>query len=129
VQRIISGPGLPDYQQKPEKLGQVILKDEVWKDLGEAMRLVVSSGTGVTAQIAGLDIAGKTGTAQNSSGKDHAWFISFAARPGQPAEVAVAVLVENGGHGSSAAVPIARSVMMAAYGMDNQKLSNLQERF
>ena len=125
VERITSGQDMPEYRQKPEQLGQVELKDEVWKDVKEGMRLAVSSGTGVAAKIAGLDVAGKTGTAQNPAGRDHAWFISFAARPGQPSEVAVAVLVENGGHGASVAAPIARSVMMAAYGMEDKKAENL----
>ncbi len=125
VERIAPGPGLPEYRQKPEILGQVILKDEVWKDVEEAMSLVISSGTGAAAKIAGLEVAGKTGTAQNPAGQDHAWFISFAARSGEPSEVAVAVLVENGGHGATVAAPIARSVMMAAYGMDEKKASNL----
>ncbi len=115
----------PDYRQAPEKMGQVTLRDEVWDELHGAMRMVVSSGTGVAARIAGLDVAGKTGTAQNSSGSDHAWFISYAARPGEPAAVAVAVLVENGGHGASAAGPIARAVMMAAYGLQDKKAEQL----
>jgi penicillin-binding protein 2 len=120
IDHITYADGRPEYRQSPEKLGQVALKDAVWEDLHGAMSLVVSSGTGVAAQIAGLQVAGKTGTAQNP-GVDHAWFIAYAARPGEPAGVAVAVLVENGGHGGAA--PIARAVMMAAYGMEDKKPS------
>ncbi|MBI5209229.1 MAG: penicillin-binding protein 2 [Elusimicrobia bacterium] len=114
--RIEYAGGRPEYKQTPERAGTVPMKDATWSSLHEAMRLVVSSGTGRPAQIPGLEVYGKTGTAQNP-GKDHAWFVSFAARPGEVPPVAVAVLVENGEHGSSAAGPIARSVMMAAFGM------------
>ena len=61
------------------------------------MEVTVSSGTGDRRGVPGLVVAGKTGTAQNPHGKDDAWFISFAARPGEPASIAIAVLVENGG--------------------------------
>ena len=121
INRIEYSDGRPEVKQSPEKLGQVALKDEVWQDLREALRLVVSSGTGAAARIPGLEVGGKTGTAQNPAGPDHAWFISFAARPGEAPEVAVAVLVEHGLHGSSAAGPIARAVMMAAYGIEDKK--------
>ncbi|MBI3551971.1 MAG: penicillin-binding protein 2 [Elusimicrobia bacterium] len=114
---------LPEGRQefgKPEKLGSVVLKDYVWKELQDGMALVVSSGTGVPAQIRGLDVRGKTGTAQNSGGDDHAWFVSYAERPGEQPAVAVAVLVENGGHGASVAAPIARSMIMAAYRLEDR---------
>ena len=77
---------------------------------------MINTGTGRSAKIEGAEVFGKTGTAQNPQGKDHAWFVSFAQMPGEPAEIAVAVLVEHGLHGASAAGPIAREVMMAALG-------------
>lgn len=117
--RIAYSEGGPEYKQKPEKTGAVALNDQTWNQLQEAMRLVVSSGTGRPAQIPGIDIYGKTGTAQNPGG-DHAWFVSYAARPGEPASVAVAVIVENGGHGSSVAAPIARDIYLAAFGLDEK---------
>ncbi len=122
--RVVYADGRPEYKQKPEKLGQVALKDSVWRDLRDAMRLVVSSGTGKSALIEGLDVVGKTGTAQNSAGDDHAWFIAYAARPGEPSAVAVVVLVENGGHGSSVAAPIAKRIMMAAYGIPEKRTAS-----
>jgi penicillin-binding protein 2 len=75
-----------------------------------AMESVVSdpTGTGGQARVDSISVAGKTGTAQNPHGKDHALFIGFA--PVESPRIAVAVLVENAGHGSTAAAPIARKV-------------------
>jgi penicillin-binding protein 2 len=63
-------------------------------------------GTGRSSRVAGMRAAGKTGTAQNPHGEDHAWFIGYA--PANDPEVAIAVVVENSGHGGAIAAPIAR---------------------
>ena len=73
---------------------------------------VVKNGTGSGAQIGGIVVAGKTGTAENPLGASHAWFIGFA--PAFDPQVAIAVVVENGGSGGSIAAPIARQVMAQA---------------
>jgi penicillin-binding protein 2 len=70
-----------------------------------ALRRVVDAGTGGAARIAGVPVAGKTGTAQNPHGQDHAWFMCFA--PAHAPEVAVAVILENAGHGGSQSAPVA----------------------
>jgi len=62
-------------------------------------------GTGGAARVAGIQVAGKTGTAQNPHGKDHAWFIGFA--PYDNPKIAICVLVENAGFGGTEAAPIA----------------------
>ncbi len=74
-----------------------------------AMRRVVTRGTGQAAHLEEMTVAGKTGTAQNPHGKDHAWFVAFA--PYEQPEVALAVLVEHGGHGGSAAAPLAAEIL------------------
>ncbi|MBI4364362.1 MAG: penicillin-binding protein 2 [Candidatus Latescibacteria bacterium] len=81
----------------------------------DAMAAVVSdpTGTGGRARLDSIAVAGKTGTAQNPHGEDHALFICFA--PVESPRIAVAVLVENAGHGSSAAAPIARKVLQAFF--------------
>jgi cell division protein FtsI/penicillin-binding protein 2 len=66
-------------------------------------------GTASWIKVPGITIAGKTGTAQNPHGDDHAWFVCFA--PVEEPEIAVAVIVENAGHGSSIAAPVARDVL------------------
>jgi len=66
-------------------------------------------GTAHGAIVRGVTTAGKTGTAQNPHGDDHAWFIGFA--PYEDPQVAWCVFVENGGHGSSAAAPVARLIV------------------
>ena len=62
-------------------------------------------GTSTSAYLEGLDVCGKTGTAQNPHGKDHSTFLSFAPRNNP--RIAISVYVENGGFGASAALPIA----------------------
>ena len=115
VDRIVNGEGEALYRGKTEELSRLAFKDSTWDLLRQALRQVVDEGTGQVAKIRGLDVYGKTGTAQNPQGKDHAWFVAYAALPGQPAEVAVSVLVEHGEHGASAAAPIAKAVIEALF--------------
>ena len=69
------------------------------------MKDVVTAGTGRRAQVPGITVAGKTGTAQNPHGRDHSVFVSFA--PVENPQIAIAILVENGGWGASYGAPIA----------------------
>ena len=62
-------------------------------------------GTSTAARLEGLDVCGKTGTAENPRGRDHSTFLSFA--PKDNPKIAISVYVENGGFGASAALPIA----------------------
>ena len=78
----------------------------------DLMREVVLTGTGRRADIPGLEVAGKTGTAQNPHGKDHGWFVCLA--PASAPELVVAVVVENQGFGSQTALPIARAILEKA---------------
>jgi peptidoglycan glycosyltransferase len=97
----------------PRPLGQAV-SSNVAGELTTMMERVVneSGGTGTAAAIPGITVAGKTGTAENVPGQPtHAWFISFA--PANDPKIAVAVLVEHGGVGGTAAAPIAKSVMCA----------------
>lgn len=75
---------------------------------------VVSAGTGWRAQLPGVKVAGKTGSAENPHGSPHAWFMGFA--PADEPRVAVAVVVENAGLGGQVAAPVAREVLAAALG-------------
>jgi len=81
--------------------------DNVWRIIREGMDRCVNSpgGTASLAAVPGIRVAGKTGTAQNSKVKDHAWFVGFA--PVDDPKIAVAVLVENSGYGGTYAAPIA----------------------
>ena len=81
----------------------------------DLMVQVVKNGTGTAASIGGVQVAGKTGTAEVANGEPHAWFAAFA--PADNPQIAVAVLVENAGTGGSVAAPIARQVISAALGL------------
>jgi peptidoglycan glycosyltransferase len=79
----------------------------------ESMAKVVEAGSGVRAQISGVDVAGKTGTAEvGDDVPTNAWFIGFA--PANNPQVAIAVLVEGGGQGGQTAAPTAKPVIEAA---------------
>lgn len=84
--------------------------DAKWyPQVAEGMRMAVTGGTCRRAAIPGIEVAGKTGTAQNPHGKDHSAFMGFA--PYDNPRIAVAVYVENGGFGAVFGVPIGSLVM------------------
>ncbi|HKX12239.1 MAG TPA: penicillin-binding protein 2, partial [bacterium] len=117
--RLLVEPGTPQAQSIPWGISE-----EEFGKLREALVAVVEEGggTGAKARIPGIKVGGKTGTAQVvgyeslakgiAKGKtgDHAWFVAFA--PAEKPEIAVAVLVEHGGHGGAVAAPIAQKVMV-----------------
>jgi penicillin-binding protein 2 len=87
-------------------------RDTLWQ--------VVGRGTGKAAQQDSFSVAGKTGTAQNPHGEDHAWFVCFA--PVENPEVAVAILLENAGGGGSMAAPIAGQWLKAWFASEDRQL-------
>ncbi len=88
----------------------------VANDVRAMMVRTVERGTGTAAALPGVRVAGKTGTATNSAGRSHAWFVAFA--PAAAPRVAVAIVVENVGYGATYAAPIARRVIAAALARD-----------
>ncbi|MBF7082336.1 cell division protein FtsI [Desulfallas sp. Bu1-1] len=117
---VIMKPYLVAGYYSPEGGGRKY-KPEVWLRamdpavagvLKEAMIAVVREGTGRSAALPGVTVAGKTGSAENPHGEPHAWFVAFA--PAEAPRVAVAVLVENAGSGGANAAPIAREIIRRA---------------
>ena len=106
VERVVSAgtfrPGRPRQPGLPSD-------PAVWRPVQEAMERAVAAGTGTAARVPGVRVAGKTGTAQNPHGQDHALFVCYA--PVDSPRVAMAIVVENAGHGGSIAAPRAGAMM------------------
>ncbi len=82
-------------------------------ELNTMMRLVVTAGTATRAALEGIEVAGKTGTAEKGDGTNLAWFIGFA--PADDPRIAVAVVVEDTqSTGGEAAAPLAAAVIKTA---------------
>ena len=94
---------------------QVIRADTAAKLTGYLIAAVEAPGAfAFGAKIAGVHVAGKTGTAETPSGAPHGWFVGFA--PAEDPQVAVAVIIENAGQGGVDAAPVAAAVMRAVLG-------------
>ena len=94
------------------------IEDQVLAEVRRGMRQAVESDLGTAKGLRGLgvSVAGKTGSAQHRLDRPtHAWFVCFA--PADKPRYACAVFVAEGGHGSSAAAPIARKILAAAFGV------------
>jgi len=98
--------------KKYRKKHQPKIKREYYETVAEGMRMAVLGGTCRAANLPGIEVCGKTGTAQNPHGKDHSAFIGFA--PYHNPKIAIAVYVENAGFGATYGVPIG-SLMMEKY--------------
>jgi penicillin-binding protein 2 len=107
-------------EAKPEYI-DLGMKKESFDIIRDAMfRVVNGAGTAGNIRTPEFTIAGKTGTAQNPHGNDHAIFVGFA--PYDNPKIAIAVIVENAGFGSTHAAPIARDIMKA-YLVKNKTLA------
>jgi cell division protein FtsI/penicillin-binding protein 2 len=90
-----------------------VTSQSVANTIEDLMVGVVASGTGTSAAIDGVPVAGKTGTAELGEGiEEHAWFTAFAPADKSP-ELAIAVMIANGGAGGEVAAPVARTVLEA----------------
>jgi penicillin-binding protein 2 len=124
VDKVESPTGEILYQAKPEVQSRLEASPPTLELVRRALVGVVNEGTAKSARLPNIQVAGKTGTAQvvafepdKSKRKkerrfqDHAWFVAYA--PADDPRVAVAVLVEHGGHGGSVAGPLASRVIAA----------------
>ena len=111
VESVVSPGGMRIDSHRSES--RKVMENGEAQALKNMMREVVRSGTGTNAGISGVQVAGKTGTAENSSGNNHAWFVGFA--PLDDPKVAVVVLLEEeGSSGGRSAAPIAREIISFA---------------
>ncbi len=107
VREVRSPDGAIVDKPTPSVRNQAI-PQETARAVNDMMQLSVTD-VELDAQIPGIKVAGKTGTAETGSGELHSWFISFA--PADDPEIAVAVIVENGQEGFKSALPLARRIM------------------
>lgn len=99
------------FVNKPKILYNPIDKTTAEK-IKNIMVEAVDAGTGAAARIKGVKVAGKTGTAENPHGREHAWFIGFA--PADDPKILVCVMIEGGGYGGVVAAPIAKQILETA---------------
>lgn len=114
VKKITSADGKVIKEFTPELVSTLEVPDSVIRLVQNGLKGVTQYGT-AAGTFAGfpIEIAGKTGTAENSQGADHGWFVAYG--PFNRPDVVVAVIVEQGGFGSMSAVPIGRRILEAVF--------------
>ena len=110
VQQVITPGGTVIQDTRPTKWLTATTPTMAAK-IDSFMEDVVTKGTGRAAQVSGVRVTGKTGTAENAAGEDHAWFIGSAELRNR--RIVFAIIVENGGSGGTQAAPIARKVILS----------------
>ena len=119
VKQIVTQDGnvVKDFQ--PELLSNLNVQPWIIELVQSSLHDVTKYGT-AASNFRGftVDIAGKTGTAENPHGRDHGWFVAYG--PFDNPTVSVAVVVEQGGFGAVSAVPIGRKILEAAFGIQQQ---------
>jgi peptidoglycan glycosyltransferase len=112
VQEVVSAVGAVVRKAQPQRW-LVAMKPATAATLNNMMQRVVNAGTGTAAALEGIQVAGKTGTAERGDGTNLAWFIAFA--PAEDPQVAIAVVIEDTqSTGGEAAAPLAATVIKTA---------------
>lgn len=107
------------YEHIPQKKDKIVLSDRTWDILHKSLVSVVNEGTGKKMKFVNFQVAAKTGTAENHQGKDHAWTVAYA--PASNPEIAIAVIVENGGYGGSVSGPVARQILKKYFNLPDDE--------
>jgi penicillin-binding protein 2 len=109
-------------------------RPEIWKFKKEyldvvlaGLKAVVASGTGGATKMGNVEVAGKTGSAEAppTGSKTHAWFACYA--PADNPRIAICAFVEHGGHGGSAAAPIAKEILQTFFALEPPKVATPEE--
>jgi penicillin-binding protein 2 len=123
---LVRSVGSPkSYIERFTQKHQTKIHSQYYDFMVEAMFQVVEHGTAAWYKLDSIPMCGKTGTAQNPHGKDHSLFICFA--PKDHPKIAMAVIVENAGFGSTWAVPIA-SLLIEKYLTGTVKRKDVEQR-
>ncbi|MER3460674.1 MAG: hypothetical protein C4303_05935, partial [candidate division GAL15 bacterium] len=109
VREVRDADGAVIVPPKVEVVRRVSVSVENLAIMREAMRQAVADGTAAQAQVPGVQVAGKTGSAETARGRPHAWFAGYA--PASQPRIVVVVLVEHGYRGGVSAAPIARAIL------------------
>ena len=133
IESITNVSGIATYTFTPESNGTLPVSAETLEAILAGMRGVVRSNIGTANDQLGdlgITLYGKTGTAENPLGNSHAWFTGFSETPrtDRP-DIAVTVIIENGGEGSEVAAPVFRRVIETYYFGSPQKLYPWESRF
>ncbi len=110
LEKVVTPWGVTTYVHKVQQ--RPVLDSQVAQQVKQAMVASVRSGWARPAALHGVQVAGKTGTAENPHGAPHAWFVGFA--PADNPRYVVAVVLENGGDGVSIALPVGRELLWYA---------------
>ena len=109
--KFLKNPNSGELTPVSYKKHELEIDKKYFEIVRKGMYLVVNGGgTGRSIRTSSVDIAGKTGTAQNPHGRDHSWFIAFA--PYDNPKIAICVMVENAGYGATVAAPIAQRIIL-----------------
>jgi peptidoglycan glycosyltransferase len=112
LQEVVAASGNVLQKAQPRQW-LVAMKPATALELNAMMQRVVNVGTGTAAALEGIQVAGKTGTAERGDGSNLAWFIAFA--PADDPQVAIAVVIEDTqSTGGEAAAPLAAAVIRTA---------------
>ena len=115
-----------DLNKIPEPVNKIILKNQTWEKIQSYLFNTVNSinGTGAAAnpKINDLKVYGKTGTAQNPHGDDHAWFTGYAEKDEKM--VSIVLLIENGGSGGKIAAPLAGDAFEYIFHNNHDRIVN-----
>ncbi len=113
--RVTDTQGRLIHRVKPTLIRRATVSPQILEEVRKGMRLAVTAGTARVVDLPNIPTAAKTGSAQNPHGRTHGWLICFA--PYDHPRIAIACIVEQGGHGSTSAGPVVRKVLETFFGL------------